>query len=156
MGLTLTALPDPHSQIESLQRALYEKIQRIADLEEDLQRAKAERAALGGGVANLRIALAPLYQALQMVFGHLDAMPARTAQAPPGGAKKAVWESWKEKLRGMPAKAIDILLMHGPMTSAQLRIQLACATRTCTNAVSTLKRAGLIEKVDGKISLKEL
>jgi hypothetical protein len=157
MGLTLTALPDSHAQIESLQRALREKVERIYDLEEELRQAKAERAALGNGVANLRITLAPLYQALQMIFGHIDAMNvSQAAGTPVSASKQAVWESWKQKLGGANARAIDILMLHGPMTVSNLRIHLSCAARTAQNVAQKLISTGIARRDNGRIALKEL
>lgn len=158
MSLMLNALPDPRAQVESLQRALLEKNSRIADLEEELRQVKAEYNATRAGLAELRFTLAPLYRAMQMVFGHLDAMDvSANGAAPASDAKRAVWESWKQKLGGLTAKAIDVLSLHGPMNQTQLRIQLACASRSVTNIVAALNKAGLINKAEGgKIALKEL
>jgi DNA-binding MarR family transcriptional regulator len=92
-----------------------------------------------------------------MVFGHLDDMlPSSTSAPTVSDNKREVWESWKQKLGGLTAKAIDVLMLHGPMNQAQLRIQLACAQRSVTNVIAALNKAALINKVDGKISLKEL
>jgi hypothetical protein len=155
--MTLNALPDPRSQIDSLERALYEKVKRIADLEEELRQEKLKSNGVEVGAAHLRATLGPLYQALQMVFEHIDAMGVRDYAPPASAAKQAVWESWKQKLGGLTAKAIDVLSLHGPMNQTQLRIQLACASRSVTNIVAALNKAGLINKVDGgKIALKEL
>lgn len=70
--------------------------------------------------------------------------------------KSAVWESWKQKLPSGEAKAIDALLLHGSLTTAQLRIHIGCATRTALNIASSLKSKGLVTKENGKLSLKEL
>jgi transcription initiation factor IIE alpha subunit len=67
-----------------------------------------------------------------------------------------VWDSWKGKMSGSAAKAIDALLLHGEMTAEQLRIHLGCATRTCYNIIGELNKAKLINKNGGRISLKEL
>jgi hypothetical protein len=144
--------PDSGGQTR-FERVLLEKIQRIQQLEDDLQQEKKEHAALRVGLAELRVTLSPLYQALQMVFGHLDVM---SGPAPVPDNKREVWESWKQKLGGLTANAIDILFLHGPMNQTQLRIQLKCAQRSVQNVVAALNKAGLINKKDGKISLKEL
>jgi DNA-binding MarR family transcriptional regulator len=70
--------------------------------------------------------------------------------------KSAVWESWKQKLGPMPAKAIDALLMHGALTQTQLRIHVGCAAGSISDLVYRLNKAGIINKNGGKISLKEL
>jgi hypothetical protein len=157
MSLVLNALPDPQSQVASLQRALNEKNLRIAELELELQEERMNNAASRASVEALRNTLMPLYQALQRVYGHIDAMGVNSnGAAPANDSTRKVWESWKQKLGGKTSQAIDVLLMHGPMTQAQLRIQLGCATRTVTNVVGALNRAALINKANGKISLKEL
>ena len=157
MGLILNALPDVRSQMESLQRTLGEKSQRIEMLEAELRQEKAKTATYEMAVGELRNTLSPLYHALQITFGHIDAVSVRESGATAvSGAKRDVWESWKQKLGGSTGKAIDVLFLHGPMNQTQLRIQLSCATRTVTNIVAALNRAGLINKVDGKIALKEL
>jgi len=69
---------------------------------------------------------------------------------------KAAWENWKSKLPGLPARFIDALLLHGPMTQTQLRIAVGCAAGSVASIVSTLWKAGLIDKNSGRISLKQL
>jgi hypothetical protein len=157
MSLALNALPDPGGQIASLQRALDERNLRIAELELELREERMQNAANKASVETLRNTLSPLYQALQRVFGHIDAMGfTGNGSTPANDSTRQVWESWKQKLGGMTAKAIDVLLLHGPMNQTQLRLQLQCATRTVTNVVGALHKAGLINKSDGKIALKEL
>jgi hypothetical protein len=151
MNMTLNALPDFRSQENSYQRLLMEQQDRIQALEEELRQEKAKHRAM----AELKITLTPLYKALQMVFGHLDTMGVDPS-APGPSKHAAAWDSWKKKLKGLNAQAIDVLLLHGPMNQTQLRIQLSCASRSVTNIVGTLNKAGLINKVDGKIGLKEL
>jgi hypothetical protein len=152
-------LPDPHGQIIALKRELAERNQRIAQLEQELVEARTRNAGIERGAEELRAALQPLYRGLLMVFGHIEEIgvsgPGVTGPAPTD-ATRQVWESWKQKLGGLTAKAIDVLLLHGPMNQTQLRIQLACASRSVTNLVGALNKAGLINKADGKISLKEL
>lgn len=156
MSLVLNVPPNPQAQIESLQRELYQKNLRIQELEQELNKEKTRSYAVEISAANLRTILLPLYNAIGGILGHVEAMDITTdGRASTKPASKA-WESWKQKLGGKTAEAIDALLLHGPMTQAQLRIQLGCATRTVTNIVGALKRAALIEKANGKISLKEV
>lgn len=156
-NLALSVVPDPHDQIASLQRLLQQKNERIAELEEQLRLEKTRNYTIEISARNLQNILTPLYNAVGGILGHIEAMEissgSGTATSP---AKREVWTSWKQKLGGKTADAIDVLLMHGPMTHTQLRIQLKCATRTCTNVVGALNRAGLIDRANGKISLKEL
>jgi hypothetical protein len=151
MSLVLNALPDIRTQLDSLQRAAYEKNLRIADLEQQLAHERAKVEALERVMENLRETLRPLYTGLSGIFQQIDlAAPARPV------ASQAVWDSWKQKLGGLTAKAIDVLLLHGPMNQTQLRIQLHCATRSVTNIVGALNKAGLITKADGRIALREI
>jgi chromosome segregation ATPase len=157
MNLVLNVPPDPYQQIASLQHALKEKSLRVAELEQELREERMQNADSAASVEALRNTLLPLYAALQRVFGHIDGMGiAGNSSAHVSDSKREVWESWKQKLGGLTAKAIDVLMLHGPMNQTQLRIQLACASRSVTNIVGALNKAGLINKVDGKIALKEL
>jgi hypothetical protein len=157
MSLVLNVPLNPHDVIASLQRALNEKNLRISELELELREERTQNAAHKASVEALRNTLLPLYQALQRVYGHIDAMGiSANGSAPSSGGESKVWDSWKQKLGGKTAAAIDVLILHGPMTQAQLRIQLGCATRTVTNVVGALNKAGLINKAGGRISLKEI
>lgn len=139
----------------------------IAGLRAQLQETREERDAARKrnqsadvGLKQLRETLSPLYRALQQVFGDLDDLgvqensPATSTAI--DGRKKAIWDSWKQKLGGLTGRAIDALLLHGAMNQTQLRIHLSCANGSVSNIVTALKKAGLINQVDGKISLKEL
>lgn len=154
MSLTLTTVPNPQQQIESLQRELYQRNRQLADAEEALRQERQKSAQIARGVQELRQALHPLYSSLQHVFGEIDAMgPSDHA---PSAKSNPAWEQWKQRLGGATARAIDALMVHGEMNQTQLRIILGCATRTVTNVVAALNQAKLIDKRDGKIRLKEL
>lgn len=131
---------------------------RVRELEEQLHEERGKGAAVSSGVANLRKQLSPLYNALRAVFGEIDAMGIGEIQPHQNGAPRAsaAWESWKQKLGGKPAEAIDALLLHGEMNAQQLRIHLRCGRDYVYNVVHTLHKASLINKNGGKISLKEL
>jgi hypothetical protein len=159
MGLVLNALPDHQAQIASLERELRVRIERISELEEQLRAEQRKSAAIEAGALELRQLLAPLYKGLQMIFGQLDTMGVTAnGAAAPNDSRREVWDSWKQKLGGLTAQAIEVLLLHGPMNQTQLRIQLKCASRSVTNIVGALNKAGLIDKDKrgGKISLKRL
>jgi len=132
-------------------------------LREDLAiaRAEAERAKnqAARSVGELRRQLNPLYQALRMVFGELDAIaPASEATGAPGynDKKLAVWESWKQKLPGKRADFIQALLDHGEMTGTQLRVATHTAAGSVAGIIHELKKLGLIQKSGDKYSLKEI
>jgi hypothetical protein len=158
MGLTLTALPDPQSQLRSLQQALHEKSLRVEALTEELRQERLKSAKLEIGAGELQRQLGPLFRALQFIFGVVDDMEMSPAFAPgpASSAKKAVWESWKQKLGGKTAEAIDILMLHGPMSVSNLRIHLSCAGRTAQNVAQKLISTGIAKRENGRIALKEL
>lgn len=159
-GLALmSALPTQQSQIESLQRELYQRNRQLAEAEEALRQERQKNAALEAGVTNLRQVLTPLYQGLRMIFGELDAMGVQGETASITGLdprKAAVWEDWKRKMPGIPARFIDALMLHGELTQTQLRLHAKCAHGSVAGVVSQLWKAGLINKNGGRISLKEL
>ena len=159
MSLSLAKLPDPFETIEQLRRENAELQRQLAESESAVQAERQQRLGLEKGAVELRSVLAPLYRALRHIHGELDAMGVGegvNGSAAPGAAKSPVWEQWKQKLGrdGMAAKAIDILLLHGELNRTQLRIQLACATRTVADVVYKLNQAGLINKNGNKIALK--
>jgi hypothetical protein len=154
MSLTLMATPSPQSQIESLQRELYQRNKQLNAAEDALRQERARTAAIERGVQELREILSPLHGAWLMIFGQADAIGLNGA---PSAAKNSpVWDSWKQKLGGQTAEAIDILALHGEMNAEQLRIHLSCARTHVYNVISRLNKAGIINKNGGKISLKEL
>jgi hypothetical protein len=155
MSLTLNAVPNHQQQIESLQRELYARNRQLADAQEALRQEQNKSAAVARGVGELRQVLTPLYRALGQVFGEIDSM----GTSEPSGAdprKSAIWESWKKKLPSGEGRAIDALLLHGSMTTGQLRIHVGCASRTAQNIVTALRSKGLITKDGAQIRLKEL
>lgn len=154
---------DPRdAQLETL-RAENRRLQRAlsdAELRADRAREDADRA-----LSNLRRQLGPLYRALQMVFGELDAAgvadsPSTATSASPAPAvdqrATAVWESWKQKLPGAPAKVIDALLLHAEMNYTQLAIAIGVHRNSIPNIIWKLKRAGLITKNGNRVSLNQL
>jgi hypothetical protein len=152
----LNAIPTLQSQVESLQRELYLANQQLQKAEEALRQERQKNAGIESGVRELRKVLNPLYQALLHIYGEIEGIGVEETAVAPAFKNNAVWENWKQKLGGLTAKAIDALLLHGAMNQTQLRIVLSCASRSVTNVVSALNKAGLINKSGGKISLKEL
>lgn len=157
MSLTLSVVPSPQQQLESLQRELYQRNRQLAEAEEALRVERQKTAAMERGVSQLRTFLNPLHEGLKMFYGEIDLMGfGGTSSAAPDSRVAAIWADWKQKFPGHPSKAIDALLLHGQMTQGQLRIAVGCATGTISNVVGILNRAGLVNKNGGKISLKEL
>jgi len=145
---------DRDQQIEALQDE-----NRV--LQAELTKAQRDSAR---ALASLRRQLTPLYQALQAVFGELDAVLVADAQetvSPPASAAQdarvvAVWASWKSKLGQGPAKVIDSLLLHGEMNTQQLAIATGYHRHTVPNHIHRLHQAGLVNKNGGRFSLKQL
>lgn len=144
--------------IESLEaevRSLREQVL-SAQAESEATRDQMERA-----LSTLRRQLNPLYQALRAVFGEIDAvlppeMAAGPSGVPPDARKQAVWDAWKQKLPGLPAKFIDSLLVHGSMSAAQLRVSMHCSNQGVYDTATKLNKLGLLQKNGGKYSLREL
>jgi hypothetical protein len=131
---------------------------RVAQLEEELQAERSKANSVEAGAMQLRAALNPLYTALRRIYGQMDEMGIEDAPPTTKGPRRAseAWESWKQKLGGKPAQAIDTLLLHGEMNAPQLRIHLQCGRDYVYNVISILHKANLINKNGGRISLKEL
>lgn len=152
-------LPPPRDRIAELTRENESLKTQIGELKITLQREQDRSDGEVAAANRLRTALTPLYNALQQVFGDLDSIGAEAAiPAEPSYKPRAsaAWESWKDKLGGQAAKAIDVLLLHGALTQTQLRIHIGCAKGSVPGIVYQLNRAGIINKNGGKISLKEL
>lgn len=159
MSTGLIPMPriDPRDRIIADLRTENERLkQDLATARQDVSDERVRSTGIERGVSQLREILSPLYAGLGSVFGELESMGVEAATATPTARTSAVWESWKAKLSGTAAKAIDALLLHGSMTAEQLRIHLGCATRTCYNIIGELNRAKLIDKNGGRISLKQL
>ena len=147
-------LPPPRDRIADLLEENRKLRDEIADLREQLRRNKVleehEQRTL------IRMTLSPLHTALTHLFEQIDTAGVRTISGDGPQKNSAAWESWKQKLGGKVAEAIDVLLLHGEMNAAQLRIHLRCATNYVFQVISKLHKAGLINKNGGKISLKQL
>jgi hypothetical protein len=166
MSMVLSGIPDPQAQVRSLQQELYNRNRqisdaetRIADLEAELVRERAKSRQVERGAQQLRSVLSPLYQALGAVFGEMDAagMDDSSPVPTPGKSPSPVWESWKSRLGGASSRIIDILLMHGELNQEQIRIHIGTNRKqTIYDAIAKLNKAGIINKRDGKVSLKEL
>jgi hypothetical protein len=160
MGLSLlNPVPDQQAQLRSLQQELFNRNRQLAEAEESLRQEKRKTAVIESGVQQLRTVLTPLYQALQHVFGEIEAMGVGGESAAPNVKNSVAWDSWKQKLgpNSAAAKIIDILMIHGELTHTQLRIHIGTnRMQTVYDAVSKLNKAMLLNKNGDKFSLKEL
>lgn len=134
----------------------------IRELRGHLQQARAEATQAKRDAARalsaLRKQLTPLYHALQAVFGEIDAAGVDDDAPMAGGSPRtsAVWESWKSRLPGGPAKIIDALLLHGDMNTQQLAIATGVHRNSIPHMIFKLNKAGLLNKNGGRFSLKQL
>ena len=99
----------------------------------------------------IRKVMEPEYRAMQKLFGELEAVGPSGSAA---GMDGSVFEPWKQKLAGSPAKLIDVLLERGECTKAQLQTLSALGRETLRVAISKLNVNGLIEKDGDKIRLR--
>jgi hypothetical protein len=145
-------------EVDNRDEIIHDLRERIRGLEDQLSRQVESNQVLAEGVAELREFLAPLYRGLRKFYGETDgiAVSGNATASPYTAAQLAAWENWKQKLGGLPAKAIEAFLLHGALTQTQLRVIIGCATGSVPNVVMVLNKAGLINKNGGKISLKEL
>jgi hypothetical protein len=143
-------------EIDRLERELKAAREEIASLRQALTDNINESADFHRGLNEFRDSVRPIFDGLCRVFGQLDRIPAVGVVEQASPKANAAWESWKQKLGGQAAKAIDALLLHGALTQVQLRIHVGCANGSTPGIVSQLWKAGLINKNGGKISLKEL
>lgn len=135
----------------------------VRQLRAELSRAHAEthnaQRDTARAVGSLRKQLTPLYRALQAVFGEIDnaGFDEEASTGTPANARTvAVWESWKSRLPGQPAKVIDALLLHGEMNAQQIAIAIGCHRNSVPQLIFKLNKAGLINKNGHRFSLKTL
>jgi hypothetical protein len=133
-----------------------ELIQQIEDLQHQL--AEARKKALDRQVVLVEVQnkLLPFYNLLRAIFGDLKAADLQTATEPLRSHDHAreKWVSWKQKMPGKPAEFIDLLLLHGEMTAAQLKAAAHCSSDTVYQVIYKLNAAQLINKNGGRFSLK--
>ena len=132
-------------------------------LREELRAAQRETAAAkresARALGELRRQLGPLYKALQMVFGELDAAgvdEAPAASGPQNARTAAVWQAWKDRVGGQPAKLRAAFLRHGEMTSGQIAVAIQISPKNVAQVVHKLNKLSLIQKNGDKFSLKKL
>lgn len=137
---------------------------RVVRLEDEIMRLRRQladaenyenkaRQQAGQAMSALRKTLAPLYRALQAVFGELDA--AGVEDSAPTSSVDPRWQSWKNKLPGRPAEMIDLLLLHGEMNRNQLMAAMHAGKDVVRITISKLNVAGLLVKNGGRVSLKQ-
>lgn len=72
------------------------------------------------------------------------------------GAASSKWEAIKQRNPGRVAEAIDILLIHGPITTSQLAVNLKMNRTNCSgNLVPRLISMGICQRNGGLLQLRE-
>lgn len=157
MSMELMRRPDvdPRDErIAELTEANQELTAALREANASLARVKRESSS---ALSALRKQLTPLYRALQGVFGELDAANVGDESTPlPSSREQQVWTVWKDKLGKGPAKAIDALLLHGPMTRKQLAVACGYSPQNVSNIISDLHQASLITKDGDRVALRSL
>lgn len=147
--------------------ALQDKVERLeGDLEtaqNRLRAAKEHSVLMERALGELRRQLGPLFKAMRMVFGELDAAGIEdgggAADAGPHMNSRVIsaWETWKRKLGGKQADFIQAFLDHGAMTAVQLKVATHSGSSTVSETLGKLRSLTLVEKnQNGTFSLKEL
>lgn len=150
------AVPDP--RIATLEAEVRRLNRALADALLVAERAQDDARQM---LMPLRRQLHPLYQALQALWGEIEAAgveeePTR-ASAPPGNPRtRAIWDAWQRRLPGYPARIIEALLLHREMNTSQLAIAVGCHKQRISEGILKLNKAGLINKNAGRFSLKDL
>lgn len=149
------------SEVERLRGELERSTRQRDDLRDENLSLKEDLHRADLSVMKLRKQLEPLYNALKSIWGELEEISPADAtaspQAPQAGKSAAVWEAWKGRLGATVAKGIDALMIHGELNTQQLAIATGLNRNTITNTVILkLNKAGLINKVGGRFSLKQL
>lgn len=126
----------------------------IRELQDQLREARREIASAkregAQALSNLRKLLKPWYQALQMIYGELDAAGVDETPA----ASVAAWDDWKRRLGPACAKVIDALLLGGEMSVKGIAIAAKMGQQTVYQATSKMGQAGILVRNGSKFSLK--
>ena len=150
--------PTTAAEIDGLRQEVRELKQRLKDEREHSQdairEARQKSADAMRAQAKLKQYLQPFHTALQMIFGELEHIDGSDDSLP--SKVSSVWESWKSKLGGNPAKLIDSLLIHREMNAVQLRVAMQCHINSVYETTAKLQKMGLLNKNGGKYSLKDL
>jgi hypothetical protein len=135
---------------ESLRRKLERTEDALRQVREDLLKAQRQLIATG----RFKKMIAEPFHVLRTIMDELSDVEVDSPASP---RSNAVWDSWKSKLGGKKAEFIQAMLECGhPMTSEQLRVATHTGRSTVPQIIHQLKDLGLINKENGKYSLKEL
>jgi hypothetical protein len=130
----------------------------LAEAEDSSRVARMKVAQIEGGLRQLRSFLAPLHSWMKDIFGELNAMGIAEGMPAPGTpvALNSKWDVIKSHHPGRIAEAIDILLAHGRMNTAQLAVAMKTSHGNCKdNIVKRLAALGLIVREGREFRLKD-
>lgn len=153
-----TSLPseDPRDhKIAELELELRQVRRDLADARIETNRVQEDASR---ALSMLRRQLNPLYQALQAVFGELDAanVPETGSSSTSQDRVSLVWDNWKQKLSPACGRVIDALLIHRELNGQQICVAAHMGKNTMYSVISSLSKAGLLNKNGGRFSLKQL
>lgn len=157
---------DPRDdKIDGLERQVAKLRGELSDARHELARVREDS---NRAMTGVRQQLSPLFRALQRLFGELDdagvadvapSVSASAASQPTPAANDrtaAIWDSWKARLPGGPAKIIDALMLQSDMNTQQLAIATGVHRNSIPAMIYKLNKAGLLNKNGGRFSLKQL
>jgi hypothetical protein len=155
-----------HGEIEPAQETIArmmrertEHVDRIQSLEIELaeeRRRTSSDPRFMIGLHALRKELSPLFEALQVVFGYLDAIAPSSNGAQVDDRQARVLERWKQELGSACASVIDVIRDRPGITVSQIAMAAHKSPRTIQNIIVTINKAGLIDKSGRHISLRKL
>jgi hypothetical protein len=131
--------------------------QQNRQLDEALRLERIRTQSVESAAKDLRNLLFPLFRSLRLVFGELDQMGV-VETVPLGGAPQfdPKWAAWMDKFGRdkCPARVIQAILDHGPLSRSQLRQAIKAGWSTLDEATARLKNLQLIEKSGDRWNLK--
>jgi hypothetical protein len=122
-------------------------------LDEALRMERIKTVTVEHGVRKLKSATAPLYHALQLIHGEIDAMGFVDSAAHSQGNPK--WEDWKRRMPGRPAEVIALLQVNSDMSVQNLMTAMKAGKNTVYQIMSRLGQAGVTKCTGGRYSLKD-
>ena len=140
--------------------ALRRQIERLKQEIESLRDALTEARAQGDierRAAAAKRTLKPLYGFMRALFDELDGFEEDAGSTALPQRVSAVWDSWISKLGGKSAEFIKAMLEHQhPIILQQLRVATHTGRSTVPQIIYKLNQLRLINKENGKYSLKQL
>lgn len=137
------------------------KIERLQAALDDAEERATNGAQAVRAVAAMKLTLTPLYNALRVLFGEIDAVNVDVPHnAMPGSAAAipAVWQSWLDKFGTgtLQYRFVSTLLKHPTLTATQLRVHMQCSNQSVYDTAAKLNKLGLSSNNSGKYSLREI